>query len=129
MMRRSSLSILMLAAAMACAPAAGTTSTGVKRQANVISQPEVQQSFESNAYDVIAKLRPMFLKTRGRTTVQGGNPEYASVFLDDQFYGDLNSLRNIAATQIQEIRYYPGTEVATKFGMQYGAGVIAIKTR
>jgi hypothetical protein len=123
------LSILIVAAAMACAPAASTTSTGVRRQANVITQPEVQASFESNAYDVISKLRPMFLKTRGRSTVQGQTQEYASVFLDDQFYGDLNSLKNIAATQIQEIRYYPGTEVAMKFGMQYGAGVIAVRTR
>jgi hypothetical protein len=114
---------------MACAPAASTTSTGVKRQANVITQPEVQASFESNAYDVISKLRPMFLKTRGRSTVQGQAQEYASVFLDDQFYGDLSSLKNIASTQIQEIRYYPGTEVAMKFGMQYGAGVIAVRTR
>ncbi|HEY0529014.1 MAG TPA: hypothetical protein VGD02_09300 [Gemmatimonadaceae bacterium] len=123
------LSILVVAAAMACAPAATTNPTGVRRQANVITQPEVQASFESNAYDVVNKLRPMFLKTRGRTTVQGQAQEYASVFLDDQYFGDLNSLRNIAATQIQEIRYYPGTEVATKFGMQYGAGVIAVKTR
>ena len=126
---RRSLSILVIGAAMACAPAASTTSTGVKRQANVITQAEVQASFESNAYDVVNKLRPMFLKTRGRSTVQGTNPEYASVFLDDQFYGDLNSLKTIAATQIQEIRYYPGTEVAMKFGMQYGAGVTAVKTR
>jgi hypothetical protein len=123
------LSILVVAAAMACAPAATTNPTGVRRQANVITQPEVQASFESNAYDVVNKLRPMFLKTRGRTTVQGQAQEYASVFLDDQYFGDLNSLRNIAATQIQEIRYYPGTEVATKFGMQYGAGLIAVKTR
>jgi hypothetical protein len=123
------LSILVVAAAMACAPAATTNPTGVRRQANVITQPEVQASFESNAYDVVSKLRPMFLKTRGRSTVQGQTQEYASVFLDDQFFGDLNSLKNIAATQIQEIRYYPGTDVATKFGMQYGAGVIAVKTR
>jgi hypothetical protein len=114
---------------MACAPAATTNPGGVRRQANVITQTEVQASFESNAYDVVSKLRPMFLKTRGRSTVQGQSQEYASVFLDDQFFGDLNSLKNIAATQIQEIRYYPGTEVATKFGMQYGAGVIAVRTR
>jgi hypothetical protein len=123
------LSILVVSAAMACAPAASTTTTGVKRQANIITQPEIQASFETNAYDVVSKLRPMFLKTRGRTSIREGDPEYAAVFLDDQFFGDLNSLKNIAATQIQEIRYYPGTEVATKFGMQYGAGVIAVKTR
>jgi hypothetical protein len=126
---RKSFSILLVTLAMACAPAASTTSTGVKRQANVITQPEVQASLESNAYDVINKLRPMFLKTRGRTSIQGQNQEYASVFLDDQYYGDLNTLKSIAAMQVQEIRYYPGTEVAMKFGMQYGAGVIAVKTR
>ena len=126
---RKTLSILVVAAAMACAPAATTNTTGVKRQANIITQPEIQASFESNAYDVITKLRPMFLKTRGRTSIREGDPEYASVFVDDQYFGDLSSLKSIAAPQIQEIRYYPGTEVATKFGMQYGAGVIAIKTR
>ena len=85
-----------------------------------------------NAYDVISHLRPQYLKTRGRTTIQTAPTvasEYASVFLDSQFYGDLNSLRNIASINIKEIRYLPANESVTRYGMQYGNGVIEIRTR
>ena len=50
-------------------------------------------------------------------------------FVDSQFYGDLNSLGNIPAINIKEIRYLPSNESVTRYGMQYGNGVIEIRTR
>ncbi|HEY3113466.1 MAG TPA: hypothetical protein VGJ62_07275 [Gemmatimonadaceae bacterium] len=122
-----SLYVLTLATAMACA-AAGTGTTHV-RDSRLITEQEITAANESNAYDVVAKLRPNFLKTRGRSTINASASEYASVFLDGQLYGDLSTLHNIAATQIREIRYISGTDAVTRYGMQYGAGVIDVRTR
>lgn len=39
------------------------------------------------------------------------------------------SLRNIAAAQISSIHFIRGTDAVTTYGMQYGAGVIDIRTK
>ena len=114
----------------ACA-SAGAGSTKM-RDYNVITESEITAQNGTNAYDVISHLRPQYLKTRGRTTIQSQptiSTEYASVFMDNQFYGDLNTLRNIASINIKEIRYLPANEAVTRYGMQYGNGVIEIRTR
>src|SRR5205809_461882 len=90
------LCVLTLAPIMACAPAA-TGSTRALRDSRLITEQEITAANESNAYDVVAKLRPNFLKTRGRATINASASEYASVFLDGQLYGDLSALHNVAA--------------------------------
>jgi hypothetical protein len=114
----------------ACASAGGGSSK--LKDYNVIPQSEITAQNGTNAFDVISHLRPQYLKTRGRTSIQGTPTiasEYASVFVDSQFYGDLNSLRDIASINIKEIRYLPANEAVTRYGMQYGNGVIEIRTR
>ena len=55
--------------------------------------------------------------------------DYAAVFLDGKWFGDLSSLRNISAPQISSIHFIRGTDAVTLYGMQYGAGVIDVKTK
>jgi hypothetical protein len=129
-MLKRSVHVLGLAALVACA-SAGASSHPAKDY-NVITQEEITAQNGINAYEVISHLRPQYLKTRGRTTIQEAPTvasEYAAVFLDSQYYGDLNSLRNIASINIKEIHYLPVNESVTRYGMQYGNGVIEIRTR
>jgi hypothetical protein len=125
------LSILAAATVMACATAgAGGSGTTVDANSpNVITGDQITASAQTNAYDVVSRLRPNFLKSRGRTTVYGQGSDYATVFLDGQSYGDLSSLRNIAASQISSIHFIRGTDAVTTHGMQYGAGVIDVRTK
>ena len=129
-MLKRSVHVLAFVGLAGCA-SAGASSHPAKDY-NVITQEEITAQNGVNAYDVISHLRPQYLKTRGRTTIQSQptvSSEYASVFLDSQYYGDLNSLRNIASINIREIRYLPANESVTRYGMQYGNGVIEIRTR
>ena len=122
--------VVGVAALSACASAGA--GNGKIRDYNVISQSEITQQNGINAFDVISHLRPQYLKTRGRTTIQAGPSvatEYAAVFMDNQFFGDLTSLRNIPSINIREIRYLPANDAVTRYGMQYGNGVIEIRTR
>jgi len=122
-------SVLVAAVVMACASAGpGTTSVGAS-DANVITAAQISASQQTNAYDIVSKLRPNFLKSRGRTTIYGQGSDYASVFLDGQSFGDLGSLRNIASSQIRSIKFIRGTDAVTVYGMQYGAGVIDVRTK
>jgi outer membrane receptor for ferrienterochelin and colicin len=119
---------LTLVALMACATA-GTRTPGVRRDPNLLTQQEIAEANVSTAYEAISKLRPMFLKTRGRTTINGEANDYAVVFVDGQRFGSLNSLNNILASSILEARFLPGSEAVNRYGMQYGGGAIDIKTR
>jgi hypothetical protein len=118
---------LLLVALTACASAGSTPA--VRRDSNLLTQQEIMASNEGNAYDAIASLRPLFLRSRGRTTINAEASDYATVFVDGQRYGDLNSLRGIVASQVIEARYLTGTEAVAKYGMRYGSGVIDIRTR
>jgi TonB-dependent Receptor Plug Domain len=120
--------LLAIVASTACATA-GAGTGAARRDANLITQQEIAASNEPTAYDVIKRLRPAFLTTRGQSSLQVNGADYALVYLDGQQYGGLSSLRNISAEQIREIRYYSGTSAVSKFGGMAGSGVIEIVTK
>lgn len=126
-MLRQSFSILMVAAGVACASAGA--GTGSSHSSDVITAEQIATTHESNAYDAINQIKPLWLKSRGQTSVNTGSSPYASVFVDGQYFGDLASLRQIIAPQIKEVRYLNGPNAVTRYGMQYGSGVIEVSTR
>jgi hypothetical protein len=129
-MIRKPLHLLALLGAIACAPAATQgNASGIGHDYNRITPDEITASSAQNAYELINKTRPQYLKTRGRTTVLLDTPDRASVFMDGTLFGTPDALRNIPVSQIREVRFYPATEAGIKFGSQYGAGVIDIKSK
>jgi len=129
-MMKKSLVLMAMVAVTACASAGGSGGgTGTYRDPILITEHEIDASMESNGFDVVQKLRPMFLKTRGRSTINAGGSEYASVFVDGVYYGELASLRNLVSNQIHEIRYLNGPESAGKYGIRYGQGAIDVRMK
>jgi hypothetical protein len=127
-MRIKYLAVAAVGFSMACA-SAGSSASPVARSSNVITEAEVSASHESNAFDLIRSLRPLFLKSRGRSSINSSSNEYATVYVDGQQFGDLSTLRSIASAQIRAIRYYSASDAMTKFGMQAGGGAIEILTK
>jgi hypothetical protein len=124
-MRWRPLFVLLLVSA--CHQQASSPGHGGQR--NVITQEEIEASTASNVYDLIAQLRADFLKDRGKVSIRMDQREKAVVFLNDQEYGILETLRNIPRSRVSEIRYYPGTEAVNRFGAQYGGGVVFLVAR
>lgn len=119
---------VMVVALTACA----TASSGApkaSRDANLITREEIAASMETNAYEVVVRLRPLFLKSRGSTTLDPLALTTATVFVDGQRYGEVGSMRGISANSVDHIRYIPGSDAVTKYGMQYGKGAIEVTTR
>jgi hypothetical protein len=130
MRNRSSFYLLAFLATVGCAPPPGQADP-VKghREYNVLAAEEIESLNVANAYEAITKSRPQFLRTRGKTTTKNNTVDRALVFLDGVPYGDINSLRGISVAQITSIQFYPGSDAVTRFGSQYGSGVIEVKTR
>jgi hypothetical protein len=129
------LHLLAVAAALGCAATPGISPTsGIPRSAaNVLTFDEIANAHAdvSNAYDAISRLRPNWLAPHGVTsTVAGGaGTEYATVFVDGQPYGDINSLHNISAFHVSGLRYYNITEAGGRYGIRGGSsGVIEVST-
>lgn len=120
-------SFSLIALLSACQPSVGVTRprTGF----NVITREQIDSSHATNVYDVIAKLHAEYLHDRGAISVLTNQHDRAVVFLNDQEYGILETMRNIPPANVAEIRFFSGTDAVTRFGSQYGGGVIQLISR
>ena len=114
----------------------GPASGGVRQRTGsreVIRADEVAQraSDAGNAYDIIAKLRPQMLVGRGTAspTDRTGETARPKIYVDNVQYGDLGSLRNIAANQVLEIRFVSASDATTRWGTGHMGGVIMVTTK
>ncbi|MEP6905188.1 MAG: hypothetical protein ABI875_03845 [Gemmatimonadales bacterium] len=122
------LALLIVVGGIGCASAG--TPGGERTNTSIITQQELAAAGAGNAYDVIRRLRPNFLVSRGEVSLgnaQGASP-YPNIYLDGLMYGDINVLKNIDAQQLVEVRMYQSWEAQTKFGLGNNSGVIAITT-
>lgn len=119
-MSSKGLYLAAVAATLACA--SGSAKSGPHRAANLITAEEIAGTNTTNAFDAVEKLRPDFLHSHG-TDLSHSDSGLPDVYLGVTRYGDVNSLRNIPAMEVLEIRFYKGAEAATKFGMQNPTGI------
>lgn len=96
---------------------------------NVITQDMIEAASAITAWDVVARYRGDFIRNRGPTSITLGTQDIPVVFLNDVYYGPIESLRDIRAAEIAEIDFYSGTDAVIKFGSRYGSGVIQCKSR
>lgn len=97
---------------------------------SVITADEIDSSHAFSAYDAVYRLRPTFLMSRGRLSLDPRvPPALPNVYVDNMRYGDASTLRDVAAGSIESIRFYDAAEAQYKFGHGNMAGVIAIITK
>ena len=100
-----------------------------KRNAEVITQDEIASISARTALDVIQKLRPQFLRTRGAVSVTDPTPLRPIVYIDNVSVGGLEALNRVPASTISEIRYLDANEATMRFGTGHGGGAILVRTR
>ena len=125
------LMLLAIGVVIGCTPSMSANSGGTSPPSSTLTFEEISRSeLSGTAYDLISRLRPSFLVSRGQVTMMGpAQSSYPAVYVDGLMYGDLSSLRNLDANHIAEVRMYQASEAQTKFGTGNHSGVIAITTR
>ena len=118
---------LVLMAAAACHPHAGVEQGPAA--SNVITFDEIAAANASNVYDLIVRIRPEYLRDRGAVSILTKKRARATVFLNDQEYGELETMRNFPVDRIGEVHYFSGSDAVARFGSQYGGGVIQLISR
>lgn len=126
-MRRLSHTFVLLLLVLAChAQQAGKPGSARR---DVITEEEIEASHAANVYDLVASLRGEYLKDRGKISIKMNTREKAVVFLNDQEYGIVETMRNIPKGRISQVRYINGIDAVNRFGAQYGGGIIMLVSR
>lgn len=132
-MYTSSMRRVLLVAALglaACTPAKRSTDAGpAPRDHNLITADEIAKISATNAYDVVKRLRPQFLTSRGPTSITNTRVTSPTVYLDGSRYGDVSALVGIDAARIATIRFLSGPEAQARFGVDNVAGAILVTTK
>ncbi|MGH7448741.1 MAG: hypothetical protein ACRELT_14315 [Longimicrobiales bacterium] len=116
--RQVVLSLLIVVGTGCSARAATTRPAG---GSSSIAQAEIRTAQLSNAYDVVERLRPDWLRTRG---VDGDLR--ILVYLDNAPYGEADALRQISAGMVTAIDLLRGSEVNTMLTSMSARGVGAV---
>ena len=127
MNRNSFAAMILLAGSVACASA---PSNGGGTNLQLITQQEVERTNARTALEVVRKLRPTYLASRGQVTINAPNDVTTpNVYVNGQLIGETATLSSIPATSIFEIRLYHAGEVPPQWEQNNPSGLIAIKTK
>ena len=97
---------------------------------SMISASEIDSAHQTTAYELIRKLRPQFLLSRGKLSLLLSEPAaLPRIYVDDQYYGEASTLRSIMAETIESVRFYSAAAAQYKYGHDNAAGVIALVTK
>lgn len=109
-------------------PAPAAAPTRVRRSPNEISYAEIEDAHASNAYELIARLRPRWLHDRGPGDKdESGNQVEILVYRGNgQLSGGVDALRSITPTFIERIQYLPPIAAKVRYGPSAGHGAIVI---
>jgi len=100
-----------------------------KKRRDVITREEILQSShkELDLHRAVRSLRPHFLAPpRGQRTLGAAPPAPVALYIDNARSGDLNSLKDVAALAVQEVRYLEPSKAQERFGMTHSGGAILV---
>jgi hypothetical protein len=124
--------IAAIVALAACA-SSGTSRSTTPRSSDQITSAEIASSSATNAYSLIERLRPNWLRTPGLGSIGGGGrTQVIAVFLDGQRLGDLQSLRTLSVDGIKSMQWLDAARAATVLpspGTDPIGGAIMIKSQ
>jgi len=120
---RSAL-LVMLTAFHACASAG--TSTPSSGNPNVITRDDIVGLERLTALQVVERLQPRWIQTRGLDSFEASNE--VVVYVDGTRMGGPEELRRLNATEVGEIRYLDSRQATTQFGAGHPSGAIFLLT-
>jgi hypothetical protein len=109
--------------------ASGGPAGGPRRgSGDVLTAEEMEPWGAQDLYVVVQRLRPRWLQVREAVTTQGHMP--MSLVIDgSRQEGSVELLRNMRASDVEEIRYMNSRDATTQYGLAMMSGALIITTR
>ena len=114
--------------AVACA--ANPSASGPRSDDRVITEEEIRQAGARDAYELVERLRPMWLKSRRASREH--MPSRIAVFLNSNRLGDLDALRRFGTEALTSVRYLDSAAASAQLpglGSGHVEGAIILSTR
>ena len=108
-----------------CASSSGSKST--RTDSSLITSEQILKHRFTNAYEAVEALHSNWLVNKSADSFNA--PSQIRVYVDNTFYGAVESLRSINPNNIRSIRHYDGVAATARWGIDHGAGVIQVVTQ
>ena len=102
---------------------------------DIITVDQIVKSKATNAYDVIATLRPQMFTAHGAPTTRGQQPSTpgrqalpVAVYVDNVKLAGVAELKGLPRMDVREIRYLSPRAATDRWGQNHAGGVIAVTT-
>jgi hypothetical protein len=103
---------------------------------DVITADQILRSKATNAYDLIAMVRPQMFTAHGAPTTRGQQPSTQGrrqalpvvVYIDNVKVGPVGELKALATLDLKEIRYLSPRVATDRWGENHAGGVIYVTT-
>ena len=127
---RNRLTVFRVGATAACIVLASCAGGGSGGSAsgpyNVLTASQLRDTNTQTVYDAIRRLRPQWLRARGRTSINAAGPDEPAVYVDGTRYGALNDLGLMDVNQVTRAEFVDPLEATTRFGTNHTGGAILI---
>jgi len=133
-------SLLGLAAVAAGCSSAGSAVGG--GNPDLITREQMAELSDENAYQVVQRLRPRWLRPRSQATLgtparrdpvgvgtQPPLPPMPEIFVDNVRFGPIESLAQISLNELESIEFIDALDATTRYGTGYISGIIHVLTR
>lgn len=132
MFRRTALTLgLVVAFGAACA----SRGSRGELDPDLITMDQIARSKATNAYDLIATLRPQMFTAHGAATTRGNQPPTQGrqalpvvVYIDNVKVGPVSELKTLGTVDVREIRYLSPRVATDRWGLNHAGGVIHVTT-
>ena len=129
-MRATAIVVSLVVAASALACSAGKPPSQIERagarRSDRISRDEITARAWTDAYEIVATLRPQWLVDRGRDSF--GASTVIQVVMNGARLGGATALRRLSAADIERMQWYDATAATSRWGVGFGKGAIEIST-
>jgi len=120
--------VLFVLVGSACA-SSGSGSNQPRRDRSMLVADELDPLSQFTAWDVVQRLRPMWMRPGGIRNSANPAGHYPHVFVDGNPYGPMEILRRFRVEDIQEMRHINATDSTIRYGGEYQGGVILLTTK
>lgn len=129
-MRRSTPFVLLFIVALAGCATSSSRSESPRRSGSVLGTDELRNVQQLSAYDAVRRLRPQWLRTRGPTRVDPDLQELPiRIYVNNAPGTTLDELRQIRASDIDQMRFLSAREATTRYGIDHVNGAILVTTK
>lgn len=95
---------------------------------SVVTAEEIEAAGSySTAYEVVQRLRPQWLRTRGRSNT--GFEVSIKLYVDGSRFGASEDLTQINATNIERMEYLRPSQASDRYGMNHDQGAILVELK